>query len=175
MGSFPVTENNAENALISIKEFCNFVGYPKILQTDNGLEYANINNKIEEFCQDNKIIYIRSRPHLPQKNGVVEVVHKEIRRYALIEYAKYSKDFNLKNVLLDAVNTHNHNVHSTTGSKPIDIINNNDEKIKNLVLENIKKELKIKNKYDDNEAGIYILINKKVHKQGKKLVLAKFG
>ena len=55
---------------------------------------------------------------------MIEVVHKEIRKYVLIEYEKYSKDFNLKNVLLDSVNTHNHNVHSTTGFKPIDIINN---------------------------------------------------
>ena len=65
MGSFPITENNSENALISIKEFCSFVGYPKILQTDNGLEYAN--NKIEEFCQDNKIIHIRIRITIPKR------------------------------------------------------------------------------------------------------------
>ena len=173
MGSFPITENNAENALISIKEFCSFVGYPKILQTENGLEYAN--NKIEDFCTDNNIIHIRSRPHHPQTNGVVEVVHKEIRKYVLIEFAKCSKDFNLKNVLLDAVNTHNHNVHSTTGFKPIDIINNTDENIKDQVLDNIEKALKIKHKYDDIGIGRHILINKQVHKKGKRLVLAKFN
>ena len=106
---------------------------------------------------------------------MVEVVHKEIRKYVLIEYAKCAKDFNLKNVLLDAVNTHNHNVHSTTGFKPIDIINNTDEIIKNKVLENIEKAMKIKNKYDDIEIGRYILNNKKVHEKGKKLILSKFN
>ena len=75
--SFPESENNSENALISIKEFWSFVGYPKILQTDNCLEYAN--NKIDEFFQDNNIILIKSLSRHPQTNGVVEVVHKEIR------------------------------------------------------------------------------------------------
>ena len=37
---------------------------------------------------------------------MVEVFHKEIRRYALTENAKYSKDFNLKSVLLNEVNFH---------------------------------------------------------------------
>ena len=46
MASYPIEDNNAINVLNAIKEFCMYVGYPKILQTDNGLEYNNemINN-----------------------------------------------------------------------------------------------------------------------------------
>ena len=36
MGSFPVIENNAKNILIGIKEFYYYVGFPTIIQTDNG-------------------------------------------------------------------------------------------------------------------------------------------
>ena len=78
MTSIPVKENTAINALLAIKEFCAFVGNPKILQTDNGLEYNN--NLIDGFCKDNNIIHIKTRPHHPQSNGVIEVVHKEIRK-----------------------------------------------------------------------------------------------
>ncbi len=37
--------------------------------------------------------------------------------------------FTLKNSLLEAVNIHNHNIHSSTGYSPIDIINNIDDEI----------------------------------------------
>ena len=174
MGSFPVKENNGQNALLAIKEFCYLVGTPKIIQTDNGLEYNN--TLIDEFCNSNNIKHIKSRPHHPQTNGVVEVVQKEIRRYVLLKYAESSKDFNLKDTLLEAVNIHNHNVHSTTGQKPIDIINNKDEELKNKVLENIKKSLKYdQNKYDNIVSGNHLLIKQNVHKSGKRLIASKFN
>ena len=81
MGSFSITENNANNALISIKEFCYYIGNLKILQTDNtdnSLEYVNY--IIEEFCKANNISHKKSRPHHPQTHGVVKVVHKEISK-----------------------------------------------------------------------------------------------
>ena len=37
--SFPVVNNNAENVLNCFKEFCILKGYPKILQSDNGVEF----------------------------------------------------------------------------------------------------------------------------------------
>lgn len=94
----------------------------------------------------------------------------------MLKYSENNKEFNLKDFLLDAVNTHNHNIHITTGFKPIDIINNIDDDIKNKVLENIEKSLKLNKKvYDEINAGNHILINKFVHKNGKKLVRAKFN
>jgi len=39
--SFPVANNDAINTLNSIREFCILIGYPQILQTDNGQEYKN--------------------------------------------------------------------------------------------------------------------------------------
>lgn len=54
-------KNDGENALISIKTFCVMVGYPIILQTDNGSEFKNenINNN---FCVEKNIKHIFSPP-----------------------------------------------------------------------------------------------------------------
>ena len=61
MGSFPVKENNAENALIAIKEFCYYVGAPKILQTDNGLEYNTFIGVIKRI---KKFVHLILKIHL---------------------------------------------------------------------------------------------------------------
>ena len=111
------------------------------------------------------IKHIKSRPHHPQTNGV----HKEIKKYVILKYAEDSKVFDLNNILLEDINTHNHNIHTTKGFKPIDIINNTGEEIKNKVLLNIEQSLKYNNNYYDNIiTGNHILINKRVNKSGKK-------
>ena len=52
--SYAIKENNSKNAFLCIKDFCNSVGYPKIIQSDNGLEYKN--SIISEFCESNNIL-----------------------------------------------------------------------------------------------------------------------
>ena len=79
------------------------------------------------FCTNNPIKHIKSRPRYPQTNGVVKVVHKEIRKFVLIKYAEIDKDFDLKSTKLDAANIHNQNVHTISGYKPFDIINHIDD------------------------------------------------
>ena len=76
--SYPVKNNDSNNALNSIKSFCKIIGFPKILQSDNGSEYKN--NIISNFCHKNNIKQIFSSPRHPQTNGVIEVTHKEIRK-----------------------------------------------------------------------------------------------
>lgn len=49
MMSFPVTNNDSENCINCLKEFCKLKGFPKILQTDNGVEYKN--NKFKAFSK----------------------------------------------------------------------------------------------------------------------------
>ena len=82
--SFPVENNNAVNALKCLKEFYILIGYPKILQSDNGSEYKN--NLFQEFCNQHNIQHIFSSPYHPQTNGVVEVAHKEIKKHVIIDY-----------------------------------------------------------------------------------------
>ena len=116
-----------------------------------------------------------SRPRHPQSNGVVEVVHKEIRRYVLLKFSDFNNNFDLKDVILEAINIHNHNIHTSTGFKPCDIINNTNEKKKKKVLDNINKSLKKFSNINDNiKEGDKVLINQFVHHSGKKLVISKF-
>ena len=118
---------------------------------------------------NNNIKHLKNRRKYPKTNGVVETVYKEIRKYVILKYAEDSKDFDLYNILLEAINTHNNNIHTTTGFKQIDIINNTDDEINNKVLLNIEHSLKYNNNYYDNIiTGNHILINKRVNKSGKK-------
>ena len=57
----------------------------------------------------------------------------------MIDYSNSTTTFDLKNSLLEAINIHNHNIHISTGYRPIDIINNTDEEIYLQVMENKKK------------------------------------
>ena len=164
MGSFPVVENNANNVL---KEFCYYVGIPKFIQTDNGSEYNN--NLFSKFCDKHNIQHINRRPPHPQTNGVVKVLHKEIRRYVLMKFSEYNNDFDLKDVIFKAINIHNHKIHSSTGFRPCDIINNTNEDIQKKVLESIKKSLKLNNNnYDDIKEDDKEIINQLAQHSGKK-------
>ena len=129
--SFPLVKNDADNVLLGIKEFVYTIGIPNILQTDNGSEF--VNNKVKNFCEKNKILFIQSRPRNPKCNGIIEVSHKEIRKYVLTKFAIQEENeeeiFDLRDVLLEACNTHNNNVHTETGKKPVDLIKNNDHSI----------------------------------------------
>ena len=135
MGSFPVADNNAKNALVSIKEFCYIYRISNV--PTNGSEYCN--DIIDTFCAENSIKHITSSPKHPQTNGVVKIVHREIRRKVMMDYCNSTTSFDFKDSLLEAVNIHNHNIHTSTGYRPIDIINNTDEEIYLQVMENIKK------------------------------------
>ena len=53
MMSFPVANDNAQNGLNSLKEFYILKGHPKILQTDNGIEYKI--NLFNTLFEDNYI------------------------------------------------------------------------------------------------------------------------
>ena len=41
MGTYPIVQNHEINVLAAVKDFCFLVGFPKIIQTDNGSEYDN--------------------------------------------------------------------------------------------------------------------------------------
>lgn len=140
--SYPLKKNNAENTLECIKEFCIILGYPKIIQTDNGGEYKN--TLWSQFCEEKNIKHIFSTPYHPEKNGVIEVSHKEIRKNVMISYANNPFNFNLKISLLNAIDIHNSNIHTTTKFRPNDLIHNTDENIYNIVINNIKNGYKIK-------------------------------
>ena len=54
--SIPVKNNNAQNILYCLKQFFQFVGVPKIIQSDNGTEYNN--STINNFLTTNEVKHI---------------------------------------------------------------------------------------------------------------------
>ena len=116
-------------------------GKPKIFQSDNGTEYKN--TLINNYLTTNNINHIYSSPRHPQSNGVVEVVHKEVRKNIFYHINKINNDIDFKNILLDCVEIHNNNIHSVTGFKPSFLINHQDQEIYDIVIDNIKKTNKI--------------------------------
>ena len=102
--SYQLKNRDANDVLVAIKQFTYSLGFPNILQTDNGLEF--VYSKLVKFCSDNNITFIQSRPINPKYNGIVEVYHKEIRKYVLTNYTlnepiydENENDFNLKEKL----------------------------------------------------------------------------
>ena len=121
------------------------------------MEYKN---SFKDYCESNHIRH-------PQTNGVIEIAHKEARKFIINNIANIDKEFNLLTVLVDANHVHNYNEHSVTKFRPVDLINNTSEDIYNEVITNIKK------KYSKNN------INIDIYKKGTKLRLKpgcyKFG
>lgn len=137
--SYPVEKLNADNSIISLKTFCTILCYPKILQSDNGSESEYKNEKFKKFCEDNKIQHIFSSPYQPQTKGVIEVAHKEIQKMFMIDYSENPYHFNIKLSLLNAIEVHNSNIHTVTGYRPWELINNEEEENYRAVIDNIKK------------------------------------
>ena len=85
-----------------------------------------------------------------------------------MKYSEYNNDFDLKDVILEAISIHNHKIHISTGFRPCYFIKNTNEDIQKKVLENIEKSLKINsNNYDDIKEGDKVLINQYVYHSGK--------
>ena len=112
------------------------------------MEYKN--NLIKNYLTTNKINHIFSSPRHPQTNGVVEVVHKEVRKDIFYHINKIKNSIDFKNLLLDWVEIHNNNIHF----KPSFLINNQDQEIYDIVIEIIKKTYRI---LEDDEKEYLIL------------------
>ena len=107
---------------------------------------------------------------------MVEKVHKEIRKNVIIYYSKNREHFNLKNALLDAVESHNNTIHTINNYRPKDIINNTNEEVYHTVLENIKNSQKFDiDKYNKIDKGIHILIKKNCTLKNNRLTTIKLN
>ena len=77
VGSYLLTNKNANEILIKINDFINHYEIPKILQAEHGKEFDN--KFLKEYCKTNNIQLIYSGVRHPTTNGVVEAVHKDIK------------------------------------------------------------------------------------------------
>lgn len=89
------TEKSNWNSALAIKEFISKYGKPKIIQTDNGVEFtyeyiSHLNSKrqkerrisaFESVLEEYQIQHKKIRPYTPQHNGKVERFHRTLLEY----------------------------------------------------------------------------------------------
>ena len=122
--------------LASFKEFLKLIGKPDILQTDNGGEFNNEEMKV--FLKNQKIKYIRGSPYHSQRQGAVEGFNRTIQNFLCLSKDMNLDEFNLKNSVYDFCMYYNNRIHSTTRSKPQEVIEKRwDEELTLSVYNNI--------------------------------------
>ena len=90
-GSYLLETKSSEEVIINLNDFISHYGSPKIIQSDNGKEFSN--TLFNDYCAEHDIEIIHSRPRHPQTNGIVERLHKDIKKHIYIE--KLKKKINL--------------------------------------------------------------------------------
>ena len=141
VGSYLLKNKSANEVLFKINEFICHYGIPKILQTDHGKEFDN--NLLKDYCKNNNIQLITSGVRHPTTNGVVEVVHKDIKNSLLAEKLKLKKNYDLNFSILNAAREHNTNIHNITKYSPEFLFNQNTEEL----TEEIEKKMKASQKF----------------------------
>jgi hypothetical protein len=159
-------KNKTMDLVISkIKLFIVNNGKCKIIQSDNGKEFDNIQMKI--FCENSNIKFIKSSPYHPETNGTVEVIHRYENEYLLKRKTILRDDFDIGIALDEFIIHHNNKKHSITGFKPCRIRDTEDENLIKTVLNNIIKSLSKKlEKGDKIKKGCFVLISNKISKKG---------
>jgi hypothetical protein len=148
-----------------IKLFIVNKGKCKIIQSDNGKEFDNIQMKI--FCENSNIKFIKSSPYHPETNGAVEVIHRYENEYLLKRKTILRDDFDIEIAHDEFIIHHNNKKHSITGFKPCRIRDTEDENLIKTVLNNIIKSLSKKlEKGDKIKKGCFVLISNKISKKG---------
>ena len=162
LNSYLLKNKTSELVVSKIKSFIRSNGKCEIFQTDNGKEFNNI--ILKTFLENNNIKYLRSSPYHPQSNGCCEAVHKEVKSY-LLRAKHLNKDkFDLEISIEDAIDFHNNRVLKSTGYKPVDLRDNNDEMVIKEVVENViksmKRKIKVNNKLKKTQCYYYVMILK---------------
>ena len=114
---------------------------PKLVQSDNGTEFADLETDYPAMK------FIRSSPHLPQSNGMIERVHGFIKSYIHSYQKKEKRGYTSQ---LDRVTLlYNNRKHTVTKHAPIDL-NKLDlsTEIKKSVVSMIKKSAGKHNPHD---------------------------
>ena len=85
-----------------------------------------------------------------------------------LQFIENKDEFELNNILLDAINIHNNNIHTKTKYKPIELFSNTNEDVFNEMNKNIKKGFINKNKYvSEVNKGDKLLLKKETYPCGR--------
>ena len=132
-----IKDKKQETILKSLKGFFSTHYYPDMLHSDNGKEFDN--ELIKGYLNSHNIKYIKGSPYHPQSQGSVESFNKYIQTF-LVKSKDHLKDkFDLENSVYDFLLYYNKKKHSTTKYSPYDIIEWNDVRQLEKVVENTEE------------------------------------
>ena len=115
-----------------IRDFIEKNGKPNYLVTDNGTEFKN--KLLTEYCQVNKIKFIHGLPYRPHSQGVVERLHRIIKKGLNCYKLKLKKTYNIDYAIAEIIRIKNNTYCRTTKETPNNLFFKeiNEEEIKNI-------------------------------------------
>ena len=159
-----------------IREFIEKNGKPNYLVTDNGTEFKN--KLLAEYCQDNKIKFLHGLPYRPHSQGVVERLHRIIKKGLSSYKLKLKKTYNIDYAIAEIVRIKNNTYCRTTKETPNNLFFKefNEEEIKKInsnILESQKYSNIYKNTFNLKEKILlndnFIIDNRTLKKKIKSL------
>jgi hypothetical protein len=177
------TAFNVRNALINI--VAETKTYPKIIQADNGSEFAK---ETSMWMEENNITYIKTLSYSPESNGLVEGKNKIVRKI-LREIMIRNNSRNWTNYLQICAELMNTQKNETTKENPNDIwleghqlywkneaiIRLHKNRIANAVRNNSTEEYKVGDYVRVKMATLYSSVRKIIKSGDKKLLVVNFS
>jgi len=116
---FPLKDKEAKSVIDSLSAlFMRYEGFPRILQSDNGGEFAAKESR--QWYESNGIIYRTSRPNRPSTNGQVERTNGTLKGAIISDFIR-SGEYSFTNWLDSYVMAYNTMVHTSTGVTPFEL------------------------------------------------------
>lgn len=112
--AYPLKRKTTEDVIKMLRRDFNVFGRPKLLLTDNGLEFKNVN--VQKLCKELNIVQTFCMPYHPQGNSVSERVHRTLKGVMAKINDKHPN--NWPEYLQDCVRIINESVHSSLGTSP---------------------------------------------------------
>lgn len=117
--TFPLKNKEAKSVVDSLSAlFMRYEGFPRILQSDNGGEFAAKESRM--WYESNGIIYRTSRPNRPSTNGQVERTNGTLKGAIISDFIR-SGEYSFTNWLDGYVMAYNTMVHTSTGVTPFEL------------------------------------------------------
>lgn len=115
-------DRNWQSILRAIKERIQFLGKMKELVSDG--DTCIVNAAVKEFLQSNNIVFHKTTAGLKTGNADIERLHGTLNEHLRVLNAAKDKSC-LKDKIYKTITIYNGTIHSSTGFKPINFIENN--------------------------------------------------
>ena len=117
--AYPVKTKTAIEVCKCFDLCFSWFGEPRILHTDNGLEFCN--QHLNGLCREKNIIRARGRPRTPRIQGQVERFNQTITNRLFSLALSLNNNDNWVSILHTAVGAYNRIIHSATNQVPMNL------------------------------------------------------